>query len=357
MKGKEIKLENMEEEEIIEGIPLDIALNFNNYPKLTASSSFGALKIVIASKKRGGVMINRRIEPNWDEGIISITCCWNSYCKEIGAIVNLIPCKRQLMREFRIGEKQSRLYKSRLVREIFSLFIRIYGSTHYYDSWPDKNMANLMKKIDKGNEKVLVDFLDEGKTRMTKKEMKNRLFCIFDELFQKNDTVIDDLFDEDKKKIKKYKDIIDNLNEIYQEAMRLFKNESFRNCIDCHFVSLAEREEWRGFIKEHPTNQFFRLENIVKEFIIKNGFSKLPKKDDIIDRWIKKYPSKSETQSAPTYKGSTDCADSEAFEDRGNASHGKCKAVLKSWGFWWLQEDAPDMEGNILSENFILNLD
>ena len=340
MKEKEIKQEKMKEEEIIEGIPLDTALDFNNYPKLTASSSFGALKIVIASKKRGGVMVNRRIEPNWDEGIISITCCWNSNWKEIGAIVNLLPRKRQLMKEFLIGDKRSKLYKDALRREIFSLFVGIYGKDHYYDSWPDKDFARMTKAVLKQYEdKVLIDFLEEGNTYMTKEEMKNRLFYILDDLFQKND-----------------KDIIDNLNEIYQEAIRLSKNYSFRHCIDCRFVSLAEREEWGSFIK-HSTNQFFRLENIVREFIIKNGFSKIPRKDDIIDRWIKKYPSESETKPAPTYKGSTDWADSKAFGDRGNASQGKCKAVLERWGFWWLQEDAPDMEGNILSEDFILNLD
>ncbi|MCM0685304.1 hypothetical protein [Akkermansia massiliensis] len=340
MKEKEIKQEKMEEEEIIEGISLDIALDFNDYPKLTASSSFNNRRIVIASKKRGGVMANRRIEPNWDEGIISITCCWNSHWKEIGAIVNLIPRKRQLMKDFLIGNKRSKLYKDTLMREIFSLFVGIYGKEHYYDSWPDKNFARMVKEILKQHEdKVLIDFLEEGNTYMTQEEMKNRLFYILDDLFQKND-----------------KKIIDKLSEIYQEAMRLSKNQSFRNCIDCRFVSLAEREEWRGFIK-HSTNQFFRLEDIVREFLIKNGFSKLPKKDDIIDRWIKKYPSESETKPVPTYKGSTDWADSKAFEDRGNASQGKCKAVLESWGFWWLQEDAPDMEGNILSENFILNLD
>lgn len=340
MKEKEIKQENMEEEEIIEGIPLDTALNFDNYPKLTASSSFNNRRIVIASKKRGGVMVNRRIEPNWDEGIISITCCWNSNCKEIGAIVNLIPRKRQLMRNFLIGNKRSKLYKDALRREIFSLFVGIYGKDHYYDSWPDKDFARMSKEFFKPYEdEVLIDFLEEGNTYMTKEEMKIKLFCILDDLFQKND-----------------KDIIDNLNEIYQEAMRLSKNYSFRHCIDCRFVSLAEREEWGSFIK-HSTNQFFRLENIVREFIIKNGFSKLPKKHDIIDRWIKKYPSESETEPALTRKGSTDWADSKAFEDRGNASQGKCKAVLERWGFWWLQEDAPDMEGNILSEDFILTLD
>lgn len=330
----------MEEEEIIEGILLDIALDFNDYPKLTASSSFNNRRIVIASKKRGGVMANRRIEPNWDEGIISITCCWNSNYKEIGAIINLLPRKRQLMRNFLVGKKQSKLYTDALRREIFSLFVGIYGTNHYYDSWPDKNLAKVVKEICKPHEdKVLIDFLEEGNTYMTQEEMKNRLFYILDDLFQKND-----------------KKIIDKLGEIYQEAMRLSKNQSFRNCINCRFVSLAEREEWRGFIK-HSTNQFFRLENIVREFLIKNGFSKLPKREDIVDRWRKRYPSKSETKPAPTCKGSTDYADSKAFEIQDNAISEKCAAVLESWGFEWIQEDTPDMKGNILSENFILNLD
>lgn len=316
-------------------LDLDVALDFNDYPKLTASSDKGARKVVITSKKRGGVINvigERNIAPNWDEGIISITCCWYTPLKKIGAIVNLIPRKRQLMRGFLVGNKRSKLYKNALMREIFSLFVAVYGGI--------PKLRETVIEPYLGDDNVLIDPLDEGVTFMKHKEAKNKLFHILDDLFEKND-----------------EKIIDELSGIYQEAMKLGLNQSYLDCIESNpSCSLGERKEWRSFI-QHSNNQFFRLENIVREFLIKNGFSKLPKKDDIIDSWIKKYPSELETKPDLTDKGSSDWSHSKAFEDRGNAAHGTCKAMLESWGFLWLQEDAPDMEGNVLREEFLHIID